>query len=74
MDFFRTRTLATKSHALGRHSRLNRLMKITVFKSFFEVEFQLLTCDFFRGLLNFYGIQLVHLNPNSVLHTPIFIH
>jgi hypothetical protein len=32
------------------------------------------TSDFFRGLLFHYGIQLHHLNPNSILHIAIFVH
>jgi hypothetical protein len=32
------------------------------------------TCSFFRGLLYFYGIELQHLNPNSICHISIFIH
>jgi hypothetical protein len=30
--------------------------------------------DFFSGLLFHYGIQLHHLNPNSILHIAIFVH
>jgi hypothetical protein len=30
--------------------------------------------DFFRGLLYFYGLQLNHLNPNSIAHVAIFVH
>lgn len=29
--------------------------------------------DFIRGLLFFYGLQLHHLNPNSILHITSFI-
>lgn len=32
------------------------------------------TSDFFRGILQFYDLQLVHLNPNGVLHIDIFVH
>lgn len=32
------------------------------------------TSDFFRGILDYYGIQLVHLNPNGILHISIFVH
>jgi hypothetical protein len=29
---------------------------------------------FFRGLLDFYNINLTHLNPNSILQISIFVH
>ena len=29
---------------------------------------------FFRGLLDFYSLNLTHLNPNSVLQIDVFIH
>jgi hypothetical protein len=29
---------------------------------------------FFRGLLDFYNLNLTHLNPNSILHISIFVH
>uniref|UniRef100_K3XRP0 Transposase (putative) gypsy type domain-containing protein n=1 Tax=Setaria italica TaxID=4555 RepID=K3XRP0_SETIT len=47
---------------------------MVVFASFFERGFGIPTCDFFRGLLNYYKIELVHLNSNSVLDISIFIH
>jgi hypothetical protein len=45
-----------------------------VFFSFFQRRFGLSACDFFRGLLDHYQIELVHLNPNSILQITIFIH
>jgi len=32
------------------------------------------TSDFLRGLLSFYGVQIHHMNPNSILHLSIFVH
>jgi hypothetical protein len=32
------------------------------------------SCSFFRGLLYFYGLELHHLNLNSICHIAIFIH
>jgi hypothetical protein len=29
---------------------------------------------FFRGLLNFYNLNLTHLNPNSILQISVFVH
>ena len=36
--------------------------------------FLLPTSSFVRGLLYFYGIELVNLNPNSILQISAFIH
>jgi hypothetical protein len=30
--------------------------------------------DFFRGLLHFYKLKVLHLNPNLILHISIFVH
>jgi hypothetical protein len=38
-----------------------------VFSSFFQCGFGLPAYNFFRGLLDQYQIELVHLNPNSIL-------
>ncbi|KAK3121467.1 hypothetical protein QOZ80_8BG0653910 [Eleusine coracana subsp. coracana] len=48
--------------------------QITVFFSFFYRGYGIPCCDFFHGLLFFYGINFVNLNPNSILHIAIFIH
>ena len=48
--------------------------EIVVFEPFFYRGFSAPTNRFFRGLLNFYKIELVHLNPNSILHISAFIY
>jgi hypothetical protein len=48
--------------------------EIVVFSTFFQRGCGLLTCDFFRGLLDHYQIEFVHLNPNSILRIAIFVH
>src|SRR5438105_12942122 len=48
--------------------------EIVVFTSFFYQGFLLSSSFFFRGLLCFYGIELVNLNPNSILQIFAFIH
>src|SRR6266542_4398290 len=48
--------------------------EVVVFEPFFYQGFALPTSKFFRGLLHFYGIELVNLNPNSTLHISAFIH
>src|SRR5438105_2084746 len=45
-----------------------------VFEPFFYRGFSVPTSRFFHGLLHFYKIELVHLNPNSILHISTFIH
>jgi hypothetical protein len=41
--------------------------EIVVFSFFFQRRFGLSACDFLRRLLDHYQIELVHLNPNSIL-------
>jgi hypothetical protein len=48
--------------------------EIISFYHFAEWGLALPTCSFFRGLLYFYGLELHHLNPNSICHIAIFIH
>jgi hypothetical protein len=48
--------------------------EIVVFSFFFQRGFRLLVCDFLCGLLDYYQIELVHLNPNSILQITIFVH
>src|SRR6266540_5855149 len=48
--------------------------EIVVFEPLFYCGFFVPTNRFFRGLLNFYKIELVHLNPNSILHISAFIY
>jgi hypothetical protein len=45
-----------------------------VFGSFFERGFNLQAGDFFRGLLYYYRLELVHLVPNSITVVSTFIH
>lgn len=30
--------------------------------------------DFFRGILSWFRLEHIHLNPNSILHLAIFVH
>jgi hypothetical protein len=48
--------------------------EIVVLFSFFQRGFGLLACEFLRGLLHHYQIKLIHLNPNSILQSTIFVH
>jgi hypothetical protein len=48
--------------------------EVVVFSHFFYGGFSLPTSRFFRGILEFYGISLHHLNPNSIVHIANFIY
>jgi hypothetical protein len=48
--------------------------EIVTFLHFAERGLTLPSCSFFRGLLYYYGLELHHLNPNSICHISIFIH
>jgi hypothetical protein len=45
-----------------------------VFASSFERGFNMPTCDFFRGLMYYYKLELVHIVPNSITVVSSFIH
>jgi hypothetical protein len=45
-----------------------------IFASFFECDFNLPAGDFFRGLLYYYQLELVHPIPNSIIVVSTFIH
>jgi hypothetical protein len=47
--------------------------EIVVFASFFQRRFRLSFCNFLRGLLDHYQIELVLLNPNSILQIAVFV-
>jgi hypothetical protein len=48
--------------------------EIMVSTSVFQRGFCLPSCNFFHDLLHHYKIELVHLNPNSILQIAIIIH
>jgi hypothetical protein len=45
-----------------------------MFKAFVELGLAIPICDFLQGVLFFWGIQLHHLTPTSILHIAIFVH
>jgi hypothetical protein len=53
---------------------MENVEEIVLFYHFSERGLALPNCSFFRGLLYFYGLELHHLNPNSICHIAIFIH
>jgi hypothetical protein len=45
-----------------------------IYVPFLIRDLALLVSPFFRGLLDFYDLNLTHLNPNSILQISIFVH
>jgi hypothetical protein len=60
--------------AIGEDLPTPNTNEIVVFSSLFQRGFGLPAYDFFRGLLDQYQIELVHLNPNSILQITVFVH
>jgi hypothetical protein len=48
--------------------------EILMFVRFTERGLALPASDFFKGLLEYYGVKYVNLNPNGIFHTAVFIH
>jgi hypothetical protein len=50
------------------------LDEIPMFTRFAERGLSLLASDFFKGLLGYYGIEYLNLNPNGIFHASVFVH
>jgi hypothetical protein len=48
--------------------------EIPMFTRFVERGLALQASDFFKGLLKYYGIEYLNLNPNGIFHVFVFIH
>jgi hypothetical protein len=48
--------------------------EISMFTRFVERRLALPASDFFKGLLEYYGIEYRNLNPNGIFHTYVFVH
>jgi hypothetical protein len=48
--------------------------EIPMFTRFAERGLSLPASDFFEGLLGYYGIEYLNLNPNDIFHTSVFVH
>ena len=57
----------------GEHFPNPRDGELVVIEDFYHRGIGLLAHLFFCKLLSYYGITLVHLNPNSILHLSVFI-
>ena len=59
--------------AAGETSPTPQADEVVVFGEFFERGFSIPVHPFLRRLLDFYGLELHHLNPNGMLHISCFI-
>jgi hypothetical protein len=50
------------------------LDEIPMFTRFVERGLALPASNFFEGLLEYYGIEYLNLNPNAIFHTSVFVH
>jgi hypothetical protein len=50
------------------------LDEIPMFARFVERGLALSASDFFKGLLKYYGIEYLNLNPNRIFHISVFVH
>jgi hypothetical protein len=48
--------------------------EIPMFAWFVERGLALPASDFFKGLLDYYGIEYLNLNPNGIFHVSVFVH
>jgi hypothetical protein len=48
--------------------------EILMFARFVERGLALPASDFFKGLLGYYGVEYLNLNPNGIFHTAVFVH
>jgi hypothetical protein len=50
------------------------LDEIPMFARFAERGLSLPASDFFKGLMGYYSIEYLNLNPNGIFHTAVFVH
>jgi hypothetical protein len=50
------------------------LDEIPMFTRFVARGLALPVSNFFKGLLEYYGIEYLNLNPNGIFHTSVFVH
>jgi hypothetical protein len=48
--------------------------EVPMFARFVEHGQALPASDFFKGLLKYYGIEYLNLNPNGIFHVSVFVH
>ena len=60
--------------ASGESYPMSHTDEVVVFKDYFYHGFSVPIHPFLCGLINYYGISLCNLSPNSTLHVSVFIH
>jgi len=70
----RPRAVVQWHSAEGHAWPFERVVEVVMFKAFVERGLAIPVCDFLRGLLFYWGIQLYHLTPDSILRIAIFVH
>jgi hypothetical protein len=48
--------------------------EVPMFARFVQCGLALLASDFFKGLLKYYGIEYLNMNPNVIFHVSVFVH
>jgi hypothetical protein len=48
--------------------------EIPMFARFIERGLAFPASDFFKGFLDYYGIEYLNLNPNGIFHVSVFVH
>jgi hypothetical protein len=48
--------------------------EIPMFARFAERGLALSASDFFKGILRYYGVEYLNLNPNGIFHVSVFVH
>jgi hypothetical protein len=67
MDLWRTTT--GDSYLMEKN-----LDEIPMFAQFVERGLALPASEFFKGMLRYYGIDYLNLNPNEIFHVSVFVH
>jgi hypothetical protein len=73
-ELLRTKAEVEWKAAAGEQFPTEDVKEHVVFSSFFERVFKLPVGDFFRGLLYYYKLEMIHLVPNSISVVSTFIH
>ena len=47
--------------------------ELVIFQHFVESGLALTASNYLQGFLSFYGVQIHHLNPNSIMHISIYV-
>jgi hypothetical protein len=73
--FLREKEMDTWRAAAGDPYPMEKnLDEVPMFARFVERGLELPASDFFKGLLKYYGIEYLNLNPNGIFHVSVFVH